>query len=213
MRCPVCQHLENRVLESRSADSGLSVRRRRECLKCGHRFTTYERIELTPITVIKRSGQRELFDRSKLIQGILKACEKSGVAESQLQILVNRLESDLQQRSSREVTSVEIGEMVLKHLRPLSEVAYIRFASVYSQFQGLDDFLAVLHHLRPTEEISCSSSVIPNQSATHAIDPGESRPDEVHLKDLESHLETGSADLNPDALVVEVEVFETPVEA
>jgi transcriptional repressor NrdR len=209
MRCPVCQHLENRVLESRSADSGLSVRRRRECLKCSHRFTTYERIEVTPIAVIKRSGQRELFDRNKLIQGILKACEKSGVAESQLQTLVNRLESDLQQRSSREVTSVEIGEMVLKSLRPVSEVAYIRFASVYSQFQGLEDFLAVLYDLRSTEEISSLSAVLPNQSSTHAIVSGEHDPDGVHL----SNLETGSDDLNPDPLAIEVEVFETPVEA
>ncbi|MEB3294169.1 MAG: transcriptional regulator NrdR, partial [Synechococcales bacterium] len=149
MRCPVCQHLENRVLESRSADSGQSVRRRRECLKCGHRFTTYERIEVTPIMVIKRSGQRELFDQSKLFQGILKACEKSGVADQDLQTLVNHVETDLQQRSIREVTSLEIGELVLKYLQPISEVAYIRFASVYSQFQSLEDFLAVLDHLRP----------------------------------------------------------------
>ncbi len=148
MRCPVCHHLENRVLESRSADSGQSVRRRRECLKCGHRFTTYERIELTPITVIKRSGQRELFDRAKLFQGVMRACEKSGVSDFDLDRIVTIVEVELQQRSLREVTSVEIGQMVLEQLRLVSEVAYIRFASVYSQFQGLQDFLQVLEQLR-----------------------------------------------------------------
>ncbi|OUC11914.1 MAG: transcriptional regulator NrdR [Alkalinema sp. CACIAM 70d] len=154
MRCPVCHHLENRVLESRSADSGQSVRRRRECLKCDHRFTTYERIEIVPITVIKRSGTREVFDRNKLLQGVLKACEKSGVPESVLESLVLSVESQVQQRASREVTSREIGQLVLDQLRQVNEVAYIRFASVYSQFQGLDDFLEVLNQLKQTEAIS-----------------------------------------------------------
>ncbi|MGI0493704.1 transcriptional regulator NrdR [Alkalinema pantanalense CENA528] len=154
MRCPVCHHLENRVLESRSADSGQSVRRRRECLKCGHRFTTYERIEIVPITVVKRSGTREVFDRNKLLQGVLKACEKSGVPESELESLVLSVESQIQQRASREVTSREIGQLVLDQLRPVNEVAYIRFASVYSQFQGLDDFLEVLNQLKHTEAVS-----------------------------------------------------------
>lgn len=153
MRCPVCHHLENRVLESRSADAGQSVRRRRECLKCTHRFTTYERIEVSPITVIKRSGHRELFDRAKLLRGVLKACEKSGVDEQALQSLVDAVESELQQRAVREIASVEIGQLVLQRLRDLSEVAYIRFASVYSQFQGLDDFLEVLNQLKQTQAV------------------------------------------------------------
>ncbi len=148
MRCPVCQHFENRVLESRSADSGQSVRRRRECLKCTYRFTTYERVEVTPITVIKRNGQRELFERSKLSQGIARACEKSGISETDLEQVISVVEADLQQRSLREVLSVDIGALVLQQLRLVSEVAYIRFASVYSQFQGLDDFLKVLEQLR-----------------------------------------------------------------
>ncbi len=148
MRCPVCQHFENRVLESRSADSGQSVRRRRECLKCTYRFTTYERVEVTPITVIKRNGQRELFERSKLSQGISRACEKSGISETDLEQVISVVEADLQQRSLREVLSVDIGALVLQQLRLVSEVAYIRFASVYSQFQGLDDFLKVLEQLR-----------------------------------------------------------------
>ncbi len=148
MRCPICQNFENRVLESRPADSGYSVRRRRECLKCDHRFTTYERVEVSAIMVIKRGGQRELFDRSKLFQGAMRACEKSGVSEVDLDRVVSDVESDLQQRSSREVTSLEIGMLVLGELRVLSEVAYIRFASVYSQFQSLEDFLKVLEQLR-----------------------------------------------------------------
>jgi transcriptional repressor NrdR len=148
MRCPVCQHFENRVLESRSADSGQSVRRRRECLKCTYRFTTYERVEVSPITVIKRSGQRELFERSKLLQGVVRACEKSGISETELEQVISAVDTELQQRALREVTSLEIGELVLYQLRLVSEVAYIRFASVYSQFQGLDDFLKVLEQLR-----------------------------------------------------------------
>jgi transcriptional repressor NrdR len=150
MRCPVCQHFENRVLESRSADSGQSVRRRRECLKCTYRFTTYERVEVTPIMVIKRNGQRELFERSKLLQGVKRACEKSGVSEMDLEQVISAVEADLQQRPVREVTSFDVGALVLQQLRLVSEVAYIRFASVYSQFQGLDDFLKVLELLRST---------------------------------------------------------------
>lgn len=148
MRCPVCHNFENRVLESRPADSGYSVRRRRECLKCSHRFTTYERVEVSPIMVIKRGGQRELFDRSKLFQGAMRACEKSGVSEVDLDRVVSEVESNLQQRPLREVTSLDIGMLVLTQLRAVSEVAYIRFASVYSQFQSLEDFLKVLEQLR-----------------------------------------------------------------
>jgi transcriptional repressor NrdR len=153
MRCPVCQHIENRVLESRSADSGQSVRRRRECLKCTYRFTTYERVEVSPLTVIKRNGQRELFERSKLLQGVVRACEKSGISETELEQVISAVDNDLQQRALREVTSLEIGELVLYQLRLVSEVAYIRFASVYSQFQGLDDFLKVLEQLRSAASV------------------------------------------------------------
>lgn len=148
MRCPACHNLENRVLESRSADGGQSVRRRRECLKCGHRFTTYERIEVVPITVIKRSGHREIFDRQKLLQGISLACEKTTVPQSEIDALASNVETDLQQLPGREVESSRIGEVVLQHLRGLNEVAYIRFASVYSQFQSIDDFMQVLDQIR-----------------------------------------------------------------
>ena len=148
MRCPFCQHTDSRVLESRSAESGQSVRRRRECLDCKHRFTTYERIEYVPITVIKRDGKRESFDRSKLLRGIVRACEKTGIPAMRLEELVDEVEAELQQQTAREVSSAEIGELVLHQLQSISEVAYIRFASVYRQFQGIRDFVNTLNHLR-----------------------------------------------------------------
>lgn len=152
MRCPFCQHSDNRVLESRSAEAGQSVRRRRECLKCGRRFTTYERIEFVPITVIKRDGDRESFDRYKLLKGLALACEKTGVTSPQMERIVDDIESDLQQRAVREVPSSEIGELALYHLQSLSEVAYIRFASVYRKFQGIRDFVDTLNQLQATTD-------------------------------------------------------------
>ena len=152
MQCPACQHTDSRVLESRSAEAGRSIRRRRECLSCSHRFTTYERVEFVPVTVLKRNGDRESFDRSKLLRGVVRACEKTGVAPAQIEALVDEIESLLQQRQNREVTSAEIGELVLGHLQALSEVAYIRFASVYRQFQGIRDFVDTLERLRRVEE-------------------------------------------------------------
>jgi transcriptional repressor NrdR len=151
MQCLFCQHTDSRVLESRSAESGRSIRRRRECLKCSRRFTTYERIEFVPITILKRDGQRESFDRSKLLRGIVTACEKTGIPALKLEALVDEIEADLQQRSLREVPSSEVGESVLKHLKQLSEVAYVRFASVYRQFQGIRDFVAELNTLQGSQ--------------------------------------------------------------
>lgn len=148
MQCPFCQHTDSRVLESRSAEVGRSVRRRRECLECNRRFTTYERIEFVPITVIKRDGQRESFDRSKLLRGMIRACEKTGVASGQIESLIDDIEAELQQRAVREVSSAEIGESVLRLLKTLSEVAYVRFASVYRQFQGIRDFVDALNSLK-----------------------------------------------------------------
>ena len=132
------------MLESRAADGGRSVRRRRECLNCDFRFTTYERVETAPITVIKRNGNREIFSRSKLLHGLNRACEKTGLDASRLETLLDDLELQLQQRSGKEVSSAEIGELVLKELKQISEVAYIRFASVYRQFRGIDDFVSTL---------------------------------------------------------------------
>ncbi|MBF2035209.1 MAG: transcriptional repressor NrdR [Leptolyngbyaceae cyanobacterium T60_A2020_046] len=147
MQCPFCQHPNNRVLESRAAEAGRSIRRRRECLACERRFTTYERIEYVPIVVIKQSGDRESFDRSKVLRGMVRACEKTGVDAQVLEALVDDIEAELQLRARREVESHEIGELVLKKLRALNEVAYVRFASVYRQFRGIHDFAEALKQL------------------------------------------------------------------
>lgn len=150
MQCPFCHHTDSRVLESRSAEGGQSIRRRRECLECGRRFTTYERIEFIPIIVIKRNGDRESFDRSKLLRGIMTACGKTNIPQQKIEALVDDIEAELQLRSRREVTSAELGEAALQRLRYLSEVAYVRFASVYRQFQGISDFVEELAHLQKT---------------------------------------------------------------
>ena len=148
MQCPFCQHTNSRVLESRSTEAGQSIRRRRECLQCKHRFTTYERIEFVPITVIKQDGKRESFDRSKLLRGMVRACEKTDISHPRLETIVDEIEVQLQQRPEREVTSTEIGELVLQYLRQENEVAYVRFASVYGKFQGIKDFVETLNHLQ-----------------------------------------------------------------
>ena len=147
MQCPSCQHTDSRVLESLAADSGRSVRRRRECLNCDFRFTTHERVETVPITVLKRNGTRETFNRGKLLHGLLRACEKTGLEPSLLERLVDDIELVLQQRAKREVSSNEIGELVLEQLKTMSEVAYVRFASVYRQFRSVSDFVATLEGL------------------------------------------------------------------
>ncbi len=165
MRCPYCQHTESRVLESRSTEAGQSVRRRRECLRCKHRFTTYERIEFVPVTVIKRDGKRESFDSSKLLRGIVRACEKTGIPQRRLEALVDEIEAELQQRFGREVTSNEIGELVLQYLRAESEVAYVRFASVYQQFQGIRDFIETLDHLKSHAELIETSQASPTAAS------------------------------------------------
>jgi len=153
MRCPFCQHTDSRVLESRSAEEGRSVRRRRECLNCQRRFTTYERIEFVPITVVKRGGKLESFDRSKLLRGMVRACEKTGVSQEQMEAMIDEIESLFQAQSDRSIPSSEIGEAVLDQLRTVSEVAYVRFASVYRQFQGVHDFAEALQQLDPSSKL------------------------------------------------------------
>lgn len=148
MQCPYCQSTESRVLESRSTEGGQSIRRRRECLRCKHRFTTYERIEFVPITVIKRDGSRESFDRSKLVRGMIRACEKTEITYKRIEAIVDEIEAQLQQSFEREFTTNEIGELVLEYLRQENEVAYIRFASVYRKFKGIKDFVETLNHLQ-----------------------------------------------------------------
>ena len=152
MQCPSCQNTDSRVLESRSADSGRSVRRRRECLNCDFRFTTYERVETTPINVLKRSGAKELFNRSKIINGLNRACEKTLIHGSKIEFIVDEIELELHQGVCKEIKSIEIGEMVLTHLKDINEVAYIRFASVYRQFNGINDFMKTLEALKPIKK-------------------------------------------------------------
>ncbi|MFW6264169.1 MAG: transcriptional regulator NrdR [Cyanobacteriota bacterium] len=148
MKCPSCQHPDSRVLESRPTEAGQSVRRRRECLNCKCRFTTYERIEFVPITVVKRDGSRESFDRSKILRGIVRACEKTAIPHTRLEALVDEIEAQVQQYPAREIPTHEIGELVLQILRGENEVAYVRFASVYRQFQGIRDFVETLNQLQ-----------------------------------------------------------------
>ncbi|PZO18278.1 MAG: transcriptional regulator NrdR [Leptolyngbya foveolarum] len=169
MHCPFCQHPNNRVLESRSAESDRSIRRRRECLQCERRFTTYERIEYVPIMVVKRDGSRESFDRSKLLRGVVTACEKTGVNAHAMEMLVDEIEAELQQQAIREITSEGIGEKVLARLRQLNEVAYVRFASVYRQFQGIRDFTETLSQMRGHSQDQVGSA-----SATTEKTPVES---------------------------------------
>ncbi len=164
MLCPICQHTNSRVLESRSAESGKSIRRRRECMNCQHRFTTYERIEFVTVTVIKRDGKKESFDKSKLLRGIIRSCEKTGIEASKLEAFVNEIEVELQGRSQREITSAEIGEIVLSKLSAISEVAYIRFASVYRKFQGIRDFVDTLNHLQNQKDNLEFARTLPKSS-------------------------------------------------
>ena len=148
MQCPTCQNTDSRVLESRSADTGKSVRRRRECLNCNSRFTTYERIETMPISVIKKDGSRELFSKEKLIKGISRACEKTNFSSDSIINFVDSIESKILQDSNKDIKSSEIGELILNNLRKENEVAYIRFASVYREFNGVKDFIATLESLK-----------------------------------------------------------------
>lgn len=148
MQCPSCNHPSTKVLESRSTEGGKSVRRRRQCLKCSFRFTTYERVEFIPLTIIKKDGKKESFDRSKLLRGMIRACEKTDISIETLESIVNEIEVQLQQSPKQEITSREVGKLALNHLKKISEVAYIRFASVYHEFTGVEDFMATLQNMQ-----------------------------------------------------------------
>lgn len=147
MNCPYCGYAESKVVDSRPTDENTRIRRRRECLECGKRFTTYEIIETMPIIVIKKDKSREVFDRNKLLRGLIKACEKRPVSVERLDKVINEIESTLQNSLDREVTSLKIGEMVMEKLKEIDEVAYVRFASVYRQFSDVDSFMDELKSL------------------------------------------------------------------
>ena len=148
MKCPACGHPENKVLDSRSADEDTTVRRRRECLACGYRFTTYEKVETLPLMVCKRDNSREPFNRQKILNGLLKACQKRPVSIQQMEHLIDSIEAEFQNNLNSEVTTAAIGETIMNRLRAIDEVAYVRFVSVYRQFEDIDSFLEVLNSMK-----------------------------------------------------------------
>ncbi|MGI5935365.1 MAG: transcriptional regulator NrdR [Oscillospiraceae bacterium] len=147
MKCPFCGYSESKVVDSRPADEGATIRRRRECLSCQKRFTTYEIMERLPLVVIKRDGSRQTFDKMKLLNGMLRACEKRPVPIQEIENIANEIEQELQNSLEREITSTKIGELVMKRLKNVDEVAYVRFASVYRQFKDINTFMEELNKL------------------------------------------------------------------
>ena len=147
MRCPFCSHPESKVIDSRPAEEGSSIRRRRECLACHKRFTTYETLECLPIMVVKKDGSRQSFDRNKVMAGLIRACEKRPVPYSTLESMVSEIEQVLQNKMEREISSAEIGELVMERLKQIDDVSYVRFASVYRQFKDINTFISELSKL------------------------------------------------------------------
>lgn len=147
MKCPFCAHTDDKVIDSREARTGDLIRRRRECLRCSRRFTTYERIDEIPYMVIKKDGRRERFDRQKILQGLLKSCEKRPVATPKLEAIVDEVERVVQEASEREINTTEIGELLMHRLKKLDKVAYVRFASVYMDFKDVKEFMSELKGL------------------------------------------------------------------
>ncbi|MBE6613197.1 MAG: transcriptional repressor NrdR [Ruminococcaceae bacterium] len=152
MKCPVCGCCEDRVLDTRPIDEERSIRRRRECTNCLHRFTSYEIVESTPLVILKRDGSREEFNREKIMSGLKKACQKRPVTFQQMKDLVDRIEANLRNRQKGDVTTTEIGEQIMVGLRELDEVAYIRFVSVYRKFEDVESFLEELNNLKRLAE-------------------------------------------------------------
>jgi transcriptional repressor NrdR len=152
VKCPYCGHLGDKVVDSRESKEGEAIRRRRECLDCGRRFTSYERIDEIPYMVIKKDGSRERFERQKLIAGLLKACEKRPVSVAQVEAVADRVEASLQERPEKEIATVEIGQAVMDDLKRLDKVAYVRFASVYRHFRDIGEFMNELKDLLNTRD-------------------------------------------------------------
>lgn len=148
MKCVFCGHEDSKVLDSRPVEEGRSIRRRRECLSCGKRFTTYERIEESPLIVVKADNRRELFDANKILNGLIKACDKRSIPLSVLESIVNDIERELRNNLDREVPSKVIGELVMTHLRGVDQVAYVRFASVYRRFEDVSTFIDEIRDLQ-----------------------------------------------------------------
>ena len=147
LKCPYCGYSESKVIDSRPADENSSIRRRRECLSCGKRFTTYETVESLPMVVVKKDGSRQSFDRRKVLGGMIRACEKRPVPLAELEKIAEEIEQDLQNSMEREISTEAIGEKVMERLRNVDQVAYVRFASVYRQFKDIDTFMTELNKL------------------------------------------------------------------
>ena len=152
MKCPFCAHMEDKVVDSRESKEGEVIRRRRECLGCSKRFTSYERIDQIPHMVVKKDGRRERFDREKVLAGLMKACEKRPVPIKSLELIADRVESMVQESPDREVPTTEVGEFLMNSLRDLDKVAFVRFASVYRDFKDVDQFMATLKGLLESKE-------------------------------------------------------------
>lgn len=152
MKCPFCGHLEDKVVDSRESKEGDAIRRRRQCLKCKRRFTSYERIDEIPYMVVKKDGRRERFDRQKVLAGVLKACEKRPVSMIQLETIADQAEVMVQDSSEREVSTSTLGEMIMNSLKNLDKVAYVRFASVYLDFKDVQEFMSELKELLKSRE-------------------------------------------------------------
>lgn len=147
MKCPYCEYYESKVVDTRPTEEGQAIRRRRECIQCAKRFTTYEKIEEIPIVVVKKDGNRQTYNRNKLLNGILRACEKRPVSMDTIEEIVDDIEKNLHNSLKKEITSVDIGEMVMNSLKDIDEVAYVRFASVYRQFKDVNSFMEELKEL------------------------------------------------------------------
>ncbi|MCD2434798.1 transcriptional regulator NrdR [Acidaminococcus sp. NSJ-142] len=147
MKCPFCSYGDSRVVDSRSIDNGASIRRRRECPKCGRRFTTYEKYEQVPLLVIKKDGRREMFDNKKLLAGLLRAFEKRPFSYEQIQSLASQIEGELRASGENEIKSTQIGETVMKYLEKIDQIAYVRFASVYRQFADVNSFMQEIQNM------------------------------------------------------------------
>ncbi len=183
MRCPFCGHIEDKVVDSRESREGDSIRRRRECLSCARRFTSYERVEEVPLVILKKDGRREPFDRQKLMKGLLLACQKRPVSLTRVEEMVGDLQARLMERPDREIRSRDLGELIMDELKGVDQVAYVRFASVYRDFKDLPDFVKALeglmHKEASTGRVSLPASTPPTPAPTlvkpvpQALFPGE----------------------------------------
>ncbi|HBR57132.1 MAG TPA: transcriptional regulator NrdR [Blastocatellia bacterium] len=162
MRCPFCGHLEDKVVDSREARDGDAIRRRRECLACARRFTSYERIDEVPYMVVKKDGKRESFERGKIMSGLLRACEKRPISTSQLEAIVDEVERMVQDSPDREIATSEIGKLIMRRLKALDKVAYVRFASVYLEFEDVSEFMNELKYLVRTHDRGGASASTKN---------------------------------------------------